>query len=105
MTRQRLENLIWDNLDTSGGETACWEWQGNRGAGGYGLLTLDGKSVGVHRVVYWVLVGEIPEGMCVCHHCDNPPCCNPAHLFVGSIGDNIGDMFNKGRNSTAGLRQ
>lgn len=44
-------------------------------------------------------VGEIPKGMCVCHHCDNPPCCNSDHLFIGTQADNMGDCKKKGRNS------
>jgi hypothetical protein len=93
MTRQQLENRLWDGIDTSGGNNACWEWQGSRHPDGYGQL--DGKRV--HRLVYEFLVEPIPEGMMVCHKCDNPPCCNPAHLFLGTAKDNADDMVAKGR--------
>jgi hypothetical protein len=97
MKRQKLEELIWDSLDTAGGDTRrCWEWRGARSRG-YGVLVIDGRTKGAHRVVYELLVGPIPEGMYVCHHCDNPPCCNPAHLFLGTAEDNTDDMVSKGR--------
>lgn len=96
MKRQKIEELIWDNLDTSGGPNACWEWRGTR-PGEYGTVRIDGRGVLAHRLVYETAVEPIPEGMMVCHHCDNPPCCNPTHLFLGTAHDNIRDMMSKGR--------
>lgn len=75
----------------------CWEWQGQRNHSGYGVFYLVGKYVGAHRVSYGLFVAPIPDGMMVCHHCDNPPCVNPAHLFVGTAKDNTQDMIQKGR--------
>jgi hypothetical protein len=97
MRRQKLEELVWDNLDTAGGDSRrCWEWRGSK-RNGYGCITVDGKTQAAHRVVYELLVEPIPEGMFVCHKCDNPPCCNPAHLFLGTAKDNCHDMIDKGR--------
>jgi hypothetical protein len=97
MRRQKLEEKLWDGIDTSGGDLACWEWQGPKYPSGYGYL--DGKSV--HRLIYEILVEPIPDGMMVCHKCDNPPCCNPAHLFLGTAQDNCDDMIRKGRQGWA----
>lgn len=78
--------------------SGCWEWQGCRADFGHGKIGLsDGKNALVHRVVYERMVGPIPDGLLVCHHCDNPPCCNPEHLFVGTHKDNSEDMVKKGR--------
>lgn len=60
---------------------------------GYGLA----RSVLTHRVAYESYVGPIPDGMCVCHHCDNPPCIEPSHLFLGTPKDNTDDMVAKNR--------
>jgi hypothetical protein len=78
-------------------DTGCWEWNGGRNSKGYGRIKIDGKRVSVHRVVYELLVGPIPDGMFVCHTCDNPCCCNPDHLFIGTNQDNVNDMVSKGR--------
>lgn len=79
--------------------SGCWEWTGATVPFGYGVFQL-GRGVGVtrsHRFAYELWVGPIPEGMFVCHTCDNPPCCNPEHLFLGSNGDNMKDMHAKNR--------
>jgi len=82
--------------------SGCWVFKGNLQKKGYGKIKVKGKDGkyrqdGVHRVVYRKFYGDIPEGMHVCHHCDNPPCCNPKHLFIGSNRDNMMDRKNKGR--------
>lgn len=79
------------------GPDECWEWRGSRNAKGYGQVTNQGADRIAHRVAYEIAKGAIPSGMMVCHTCDNPPCCNPAHLFVGSNADNIRDKVAKGR--------
>jgi hypothetical protein len=75
----------------------CWEWQRYRLQTGYGRMTVDHRMANAHRVSYELFVGPIPLGMFLCHHCDNPPCCNPEHLFVGTPLDNTLDAKAKGR--------
>lgn len=78
----------------------CWIWTDSKTEKGYGRFFIDGKQLRAHRVAYELYIGEIPEGMLVCHNCptgDNPSCCNPAHLWLGSHADNQNDKMSKGR--------
>lgn len=87
-------------LDKSGGPESCWPFQGKCQNGGYGVIWsggAGGKTYYAHRVAWKIHNGRDPGQLAVCHRCDNPPCCNPAHLFLGSIADNVADMIGKGR--------
>lgn len=75
----------------------CWEWTGRRDRQGYGRLRMNGKECLAHRVAWELTRGPIPEGMKVCHSCDNPPCIRPDHLWLGTQRDNVLDMEHKGR--------
>jgi hypothetical protein len=75
--------------------TGCWEWLLYRDR--YGVVRYNGKLQKAHRVIYEILNGKIPDGMCVLHKCDNPGCVNPDHLFLGTQADNVGDMWKKDR--------
>jgi hypothetical protein len=75
----------------------CWEWGGARSATGYGWASYKDKTVPAHRLVWEMVSGPIPAGLFVLHHCDNPPCVRPDHLFLGTQADNLRDARAKGR--------
>ncbi len=98
--RERLEHIGW--TVTAAG---CWEWNGARDSRrGYGQCSTGDKrrhSDLAHRLSFRAFKGDIPAGMFVCHRCDNPPCINPDHLFIGTPSDNRQDMLTKGRGNFA----
>lgn len=101
-----LAERFWSKVER-GEPEACWEWQGARKASGYGNLSLgppDYVTDTAHRVAYELAYGPIPDGLIVCHTCDNPPCVNPKHLWLGTHSDNGLDMVAKGRDPRTNLR-
>lgn len=97
--RARFEKEFWAKVDQSARPSGCWPFLGSNRRGGYGRLIMYGKYHLAHRVSYRLAIGEIPDGLLVCHRCDNPPCCNPQHLFLGDHLANMRDRDAKGRAS------
>lgn len=92
---ERLLKFGW-TITSSG----CWEWNGSRRPTGYGVVGVGRQRLEyVHRLAWTLAEGPIPDGLFVCHRCDNPPCMRPDHLFLGSDLDNIADMNSKKRNA------
>lgn len=88
---------------------SCWEWtgpkSGSRKGRYYGYFKINKKNIKAHRFSYELHKGKIPETILVCHSCDNPGCCNPDHLFLGTHADNMRDCANKGRTAGAKIIQ
>ncbi len=95
ITERIYKNIICDI------KTQCWNWTGCL-VRGYGQISINYKLQLVHRVIYQELCGPIPEDKpCVLHHCDNPKCCNPKHLYAGTQQDNINDREKRNRSNYA----
>lgn len=97
MKRLPIEERFWRFVDRSAGPDACWPWTGHLVAG-YGAFSVKSRHVRAHRWLLARTLGrELRPDEQANHRCDNPPCVNPAHLYVGSASDNTADMMARGR--------
>jgi len=91
---------FWQFVDKSG-PNGCWIWTGAKNRGGYGTWSQRGFRGLAHRWSYAASHREVPKGLFVCHHCDNPPCVNPEHLYAGTHRQNMDDAVERGRMANA----
>jgi hypothetical protein len=90
---------FWSKVDKTEGlgpEGTCWEWAAGKTKRGYGRFLYNRKHIYSHRFLFLYYLNDL-RGLKILHHCDNPPCCNPDHLFVGTQKDNMDDMISKNR--------
>ncbi len=98
--RRPLADKFWEKVNKTDG---CWLWTGSIEPGGYGMMMLTDKSIGlrssvkVHKISWKLHFGDIPDGLCVCHRCDVPACVRPDHLWLGTHAQNMRDMKEKKR--------
>ena len=99
MPRNNTEADVFNYINTHNNDPdVCWEWTATTGGrDGRGYFSIDGKRKLAHRVVFELFFGEIVEGMVVRHSCDNPICCNPKHLVIGTRGQNEKDKYDRDR--------
>lgn len=99
-SRRSLADRFWSHVDIRGSDE-CWPWKLATSEAGYGNINVQvekrKRRFAASRIAFLLTHGEVPDDRLVCHSCDNPPCCNPAHLFLGTYGDNNRDTVSKGR--------
>ena len=95
----------WIRFVTPGDPDECWEWLGWRSPQGYGRFNLGGRQITASRAAAILAGMDVRDGLDVCHTCDNPPCVNPAHLYVGTRSRNLQDMADRGRHPKRGLSE
>ena len=94
---QKDIDRFWSKIDKTPNPNGCWIWIAGKDKDGYGFFKLNGKTIRAHRFSYEIHYGKIPNGLNVLHHCDNPTCIRPHHLFLGTCQDNSNDMKIKNR--------
>ena len=92
-----LDTAFERHVTRGAGDDACWGWSSCLDGFGYGLFRACGKVWRAHRASWTIAHGDIPNGMCVLHTCDDPTCSNPRHLFLGTRAQNNADRDQKGR--------
>lgn len=98
MSKKNNIEDFWTHVDILG-EDDCWNWKLWKNTKGYGRWKVCGNPIFCHRHAYEISIGSIPDGYHVLHHCDNPLCCNPKHLFIGTNQDNVNDRVSKNRSA------
>jgi hypothetical protein len=96
MPKKNTEQHFWNKV-VRGVASQCWPYIQSRDKDGYGQFYYHGKNWRSHRLAWYFTHGDIPMDHCVLHRCDNPCCCNPQHLWLGTVEDNVQDMIRKGR--------
>jgi len=96
MAKPMSPEVFWSKVDKS---NCCWVWNGAVGKSGYGIVGYQYRNWLAHRLAYFFTFGDIPDGMCICHSCDNKLCVNPSHLWIGTYAQNSHDMVSKGRSA------
>src|SRR6266550_4712696 len=91
---EKFRQRFFKYVDKSG---SCWNWIGSKRSTGYGHIFVEGRYVGAHRIAYALEHGSVPPDRLVLHHCDNPSCVRPGHLFLGNKSTNAIDMYAKGQ--------